>query len=167
MNCKTTEAKLSQFIDNELAEQESFLVQQHLEKCQSCQAQLQALIDVKEVIHSYQGPALSLDFDYSLQQKINSLASAQIKQEIKKGNKYKQVALAASLAFIMPLAYLYQFHLAVDSNVGNHTSVVVQNIEQFNQDFLLYTQEKENNCLSSVQCESASYHQNLAMVKQL
>ena len=73
MNCNHVEHNLGLLIDQQLSTTERLEVQNHLDQCANCQAQLTALAQAKQYFSTLQAPLLSEDFDSHLAAKLATL----------------------------------------------------------------------------------------------
>lgn len=73
MNCNKYQLKLSNLVDNELAEKDLKLIEEHLTQCVSCQQKLTKLKQIKLQVNNLVAPAISPGFEEQLQQKIQQL----------------------------------------------------------------------------------------------
>jgi|GEM_PF-1876728 len=101
MKCDEVQAKLDEFIDNELDDPSSLLINEHLTNCLECNQEVVALRQLKTQLVSLDMPLLNTDFDTRLQERINKVNSKQFLPGL--------LAIAASIALAVPLIDYFKY----------------------------------------------------------
>lgn len=97
MNCKKYQKLFSKFIDEELSTSEDISVRKHLDQCERCRADVDAMRSIKRTLLSLPEIHSSPNFEVSLQDKLSNLEGR--RQRFNHVTKY--VAIYASIACLI------------------------------------------------------------------
>ncbi|MDD3051708.1 MAG: anti-sigma factor [Candidatus Cloacimonetes bacterium] len=107
MLCNDIRNRLNAFIDGEIQGEERTLIQEHLDICSDCKAELDSIIALNNFLRDYQ----EQDLDDALVDKIVSSCVGKHAKIIHFSNLFRRVPLAASVA----AAFLLGIYLGIST----------------------------------------------------